>query len=85
VLRQRVVERFPIGHSDAGLEAYLKSEGMKTRRVVTPDIEDYPIFGEGRVDGRGRLCPREAIIQWRADHTGTIRELFVLYDQSTCL
>ena len=85
VIRSRVDRAFPVGHGEAGFEAYLRGQGMRTRRITEAAEAGLPIYGEASARGAGAPCPRVAMVIWRADRAGVIRSLKVLYEQATCV
>jgi hypothetical protein len=85
LIRDRLGQRFAVGRPEAGLDAFLHAQGMKTRRQADTPTPGLPIYGEASVRGAGVPCPRVAMVIWRADAGGVIRSLSVLYKQATCV
>lgn len=84
LLRRRVEAKYRVGQPEAGLEGYLRSQGLKTRRITSSGAPGTPIYGESSArDGFG-VCDRIVHINWRADSGGVIRELLVVAGDTGC-
>ena len=84
LLRQRIESRFKVGDSEEGLEAFLRSQGLNTRRNETSEAPGTPIYGEAVATHEGP-CDQIVRVNWRADHQRIIRELVVSYSSEGCL
>jgi hypothetical protein len=84
LLRERIEERFKVGDSEAGLEDYLRSQGLTTTRVETSGAPGLPIYGESEAR-TGGSCGQVVHVNWRADEAGIIRDLVIDYADEGCL
>ncbi len=84
-LTERLEQKFKVGRPEAGLEAYLKSQGFKTKRLTSSLAPGQPIYGEARMKYGPGLCQMIADVHWRADPTGLLSELNVEHTADFCI
>lgn len=84
LVRSRVEQRFAVGRSEVGLEDYLRSQGLKTRRSTASLAPGTPIYGQSEARQGPGPCERVVLINWRADSQQIIRELVVNYQGTGC-
>lgn len=85
LLAERWGRRYPIGGAEAGLEAYLTSQGFKTKRLTNTLAPGQPIYGEARVRYGPGLCQMIADVHWRGDRHGMLTELYVDHSADLCI
>lgn len=84
VLRHRVDAKFRVGSSEGELADYLRSQGLRVRRITTSGAPGSPIFGQS--DARtGGYCEKIVRVDWRATAQQRITELMVSYGDTGCL
>lgn len=84
LLRGRVEQRYNVGASEQGLDEYLQSQGMKTRRITNSEAPAGPIYGEATAKADG-VCDRVVHVNWRASRDRIITDLLVAYGDEGCL
>ncbi|WP_114952654.1 hypothetical protein [Sphingosinicella terrae] len=84
LLRERIEQRYKVGDSEAGLEDYLRSQGLETTRMEQSGAPGLPIYGESHVTTDG-ICGHIVHVNWRADEARIIRELVIDYSDQGCL
>ena len=85
-VRTRLEHRYAVGRPEAGLAAYLRGQGMHVARTAKAGPTGVlRVRGEASARGVGKPCPKVAMVIWRADAAGVIRELSVLYEQAACV
>lgn len=77
-MRERLLRQFPLGsQGDAGLIAYLKSQGFKVERTHVPGNREHPVLGEAEHFYGPFLIPVKTGVMWRLDQQGRLSEVVV--------